>query len=222
MNIRHEFESTVSELAELVLGLPFENRRWYLRFLSQQYYLVQNSTRYLALSASKVPVGQRHEFKHWVHHLSEELDHDLTILKDMMALGKDHPDPILPQTRALIASQYYDIETYGANALLGYALLLEGLSCEVCCVLASRVEAAFGTGSGYLSLHGHVDLEHFPEGLTYVEKLSLDQQQVVVSNLKMMAALYRSLLAEVCSLHEREEMQQNLGLNNHPDAEWGL
>jgi hypothetical protein len=194
------FQSKIDSLEELILSYPFEDKTKYCEWLSQQYYLVENSTRYLALSASQVKTSNREEFRDWVHHLSEELDHDILILKDLQKLEYHVRDQIFPVTRAIVATQYYDIQNYGPNALLGYALMLEGLSCRVCETLANRVEAAHGKGTAtYLRLHANVDMEHFPEGIKKIHSLDGEQAKIVAMNLNTMSVLYTNLLFDLQS-----------------------
>ncbi len=191
MSIEKIFCEAIDQLEKVVNIFPFEDKEKYRQWLNQQFYLVQNSTRYLALAASHVGVAERQDFREWVHHLSEEMDHDLLILNDLKKLGNPHSDVIDPITRAMIATQYSDITKFGPNALLGYALLLEGLSCRVCKSTADRVEGAHGMRTAtYLRLHAEVDLDHFPEGMKKVAKLNQDQIQIVQMNLESSLALY--------------------------------
>ena len=194
------FEEKINQIEKQILAYPFENKEMYCRWLNQQYFLVENSTRYLALSASKVDTKDRAEFKSWVHHLSEELDHDALVLHDLKKLNYQFDDTLNPFTRAIVSTQYYDIEKNGPNALLGYALMLEGLSCRVCQILADRVEKVFGRGTAtYLRLHATVDLEHFPEGMKKIASLDTTQELIVLRNLETMSALYSALLASLVS-----------------------
>jgi hypothetical protein len=184
------FDAYIDEISELIDAFPFEDRDSYCQWMNQQYHLVRNSSRYLAMAASVVPIDQSEEFRWWAHHLAEETDHDKTLFKDMRALGHDSKDEMLPETRALIGAQYFDIQKNGADALLGYALLLEGLSCKRCEVVAQRVEIAHGGRSTYLRLHGEVDQGHYPMGLKRVESMSDARKKIIVDNLHMSARLY--------------------------------
>jgi hypothetical protein len=200
------FDHCISQIEKQILIYPFEDRDMYCLWMSQQYFLVENSTRYLSLSASKVPTQEKEEFRDWVHHLSEELDHDLLVLKDLekMSYSMDQVE-MNPYTRAIVSTQYYDIETNGPNALLGYALMLEGLSCKVCSVLAERIDTAFGKGkTSYLRLHASVDLEHFPEGMKKISQLNEKQTLIVQRNLVTMTALYSSLLTSLSSQQQKD------------------
>ena len=119
--ITYWFETYLDQISSVIDKFPFENKAAYCSFMNQQYYLVRNSTRYLALAASMVDLDKSEEFRWWSHHLAEETDHDKTLLKDMRALGHDLLEEILPETRALLGAQYFDIQKNGPDALLGYA-----------------------------------------------------------------------------------------------------
>lgn len=200
------FNYYIDEISKIIDSYPFEDRGAYGRWLNQQFYLVQNSTRYLALAASLVDVNDSAEFRWWTHHLKEEVDHDKTVLADMKSIGYESKDEPLPETRALIGSQYFDIQKNGPDTLLGYALLLEGLSCKRCMPVAKRVEKAHGKKSVYLRLHGEVDQDHYPQGLKRVESMPPERQKTVLDNLHMSARLYIHLLN---SLAERARQNKN-------------
>jgi hypothetical protein len=194
MDIAAAFQQEIQQISDLLKTFPFEDRAVCGRWLNQQFYLVQNSSRYLALSAARVKVGDRGEFNWWAHHLKEETDHDRTLLRDMQALGHDPVDPMLPETQALIAFQYHGITEHGGDALLGYALLLEGLSCRDCLPVAERIERALGIKSSYLHLHGTVDLEHYPQGIQRLTNFAPPRKSVILNSLRVSAALYVHLL----------------------------
>lgn len=197
-NLENLFEGVLDELTEMALAFPVEDKEKYCQLLSQKYYLVRNSTRYLALSASKVDVNDRAGFRYWTEHLTEELDHDQLILKDLKKLGHTDIHEMDPMVRAMILAQYQDIENNGANAILGYALMLEGLSCRVCNTLAERVEAVHGRGTTtYLRLHASVDEDHYPEGIEHIKKLDIKEQQIIAENLMMMKTLYISAIRNI-------------------------
>ena len=193
--LKNLFFIAIDALEKKFEAFPLEDKEIYRRWMNQQFYLVQNSTRYLALSASKVSPSESKEFREWVGHLSEELDHDQLILHDLKKMGTPHSDRMAPITRALIYTQYQDIIENGPNALLGYALMLEGLSCKICGKLADRVESSHGKGTAtYLRFHAKVDAEHFPEGLKKVAELSVEQAKIVANNLEVMFSLYSEQL----------------------------
>lgn len=194
MNIKGIFDSRIEELAKAIDVFPWEEKNLYCQWMNQQFYLVQNSSRYLALAASLVKVEDSKEFHWWIHHLKEELDHDKTLLRDLRELGRDKLDPIFPEIRAIVGAQYYDLQKYGPDALLGYALMLEGLSVRCCSRVADRVEKAHGGKATYLRLHANVDQDHYAEGTARIANISPERQQIVIQNLEMMFALYLNFL----------------------------
>lgn len=204
MKIKEMFDSKVAEIARMSDMIDWNNKVLYCKWLNQQYYLIQNTSRYLALAASMVKLEKNEEFNNFIHHLNEELDHDKAILKDMRALGWTELEPVSPQIRALIASQYYDIQANGPESLMGYALMLEGLSVARCKTIADVVERAHGKKSTYLRLHESADSDHYPEGIARVEKMPVDRQAVVIQNLEMMADLYVNFLSCVCSVQKND------------------
>lgn len=195
MNLSIAFEEQINLLDSVFDNFPVEDKAAYVDWLSQQFFLVQRSTRYLALAASMVETTKHKEFRDWVNHLADELDHDLVVLKDLRFLGFDHQSTKpLPEVRALTLAMQQDIETNGPNALFGYMLMLEGLSCKACQKLADRAQSAHGGANSYLKLHAKVDEDHYPEGLKQVNSLSENQKQVVLDNLQMSATLYLSFM----------------------------
>ncbi len=187
------FDYHINLICQEVDVFPWENKELVCKWLNQQYYLVRNSTRYIALAASQVPLEDNQDFKWWAHHLSEEMDHDKTILKDLKVLGRLELDPIFPETRAIIAAQYYDITTFGADALIGYALSLEGLSVARCGIVNKHLEKHHQMKSGYLHLHGEVDIDHYSLGIKRIEDFSPERKKIILQNLEMMSALYLNL-----------------------------
>lgn len=205
------FDHYMNQIIELVDRYPFENKDAYAKWMNQHYHLVKNSTRYLAFAASLVELENGEEFKWWAKHLRDETDHDRVLLNDMHSLGYEPKDEPLPETRALIGSQYYDIQKNGPDALLGYALLLEGLSCKRCNETAERVERAHGSCSRFLRLHGEVDQEHFPEGLKRLEQFSHDRKFVILNNLHMAGQLYIYILKKLTDLQKAAIKGQKSG-----------
>lgn len=203
MSVRKIFDAKIDEIAKSIDELCWENKDAYCQWLNQQYYLVQNSTRYLAMAASLVSLNDHEEFRWWAHHLREELDHDKTLLRDMKVLGWTDLQPVCPEVRAMVGAQYYDLQKNGQDALLGYALMLEGLSVKRCTVIAERVEKAHGKKATYLRLHADVDQGHYPEGIARVEQLSPERQATIVENLEMMGSLYLSFMKRMIESSQR-------------------
>lgn len=197
------FKFHISKIVELTKNLDFENKAYYVDFLSQQFHLIQNSTRYIALAAANTPVECHDDFNRWAHHLSEELDHDKGILLDLKKLGILQPLPALTETKAMINNQYYAIEKKGADSLFGYALMLEGLSLQCCGPINTRVKSAHGYESTYLKMHSTADEKHFPAGIKYIETISSSRKEIIKENVEIMSQLYMYLLIATDNKHKK-------------------
>ncbi|MGB1008841.1 MAG: iron-containing redox enzyme family protein [Thiolinea sp.] len=191
------FMHEINRLSHLIDKYPFENPEAYGYYLNQQYFLIRYTTRLIALSASMVETGNTREFQWWAEHLQEEMDHDQLILTDMAEIGYQYSDDCEPILRGLSLALFEDIRRHGQDAILGYALMLEGLSMKRCGILAERVKAAYGTGYSYLNVHGIADEEHFPEGIQRLETLPQERKKIVLENLYMSSALYYSFLSKI-------------------------
>ena len=200
-SIYNTFMQEINSIIELYDAYPFENKGAYGCYLNQQYFLIRYSTRLLALSASMINTTESNEFRWWVKHLQEEIDHDLTILNDMSAIGYTFSDECEPVVRGLSLALFEDIRRHGQDALLGYALMLEGFSMKRCAILADRIKKAYGTGFSYLKLHAVADEKHFPQGIARIDSFPTHRKQIILDNLHMSAHLYRDFLKTISRRH---------------------
>lgn len=194
--IEQKFAEKVKEISALLDRYPFENAKATHRYLSQQYYLIQNSTRYEAIGASLLPLEAKEEFKQRMIHLADEFNHDDLIIEDLKHLGYNQLEVMYPQTRALVGSIYYELQKYGSDALFGISLLLEGLSVQQCAKVGKRLFRAFDIDSQYLKIHDEADAVHYPETMAMVKKYSPERQKVILNNLEQSYVLYRSIIEE--------------------------
>lgn len=199
--IKSKFEKQITKLNKLLDIYPFENKDAYCDWMNQQYYLIQNSTRYLALALSLIQPENSSEFKWWCKHLNEEMDHDKSILRDLKILNYVELKPLTPEMRAVISAQYEDLRKNGPDALLGYILFLEGASSTKCSRLAERIESAHGGKSTYMRLHADADLEHFNQGIERILSFPSNRQDIIIQNLEMMSYLYLSFFENLLSKH---------------------
>ena len=207
--IRKAFEQKINEISEMIDKYPFEDAKACHRYFSQQYYIIQNATRYEAIGASLLPLDYKDEFRHRILHLTGEFNHDDLIIADLKELGFDHLDKMIPATRALVSCIYFELQSKGADALFGISLLLEGLSTRQCDKVAKRMQKTFDFYPKYLEIHHEADAEHYPETMKLVESYTSERQQVILSNLELSAFLYKSILRE-CS--------NSTFIENHPAA----
>lgn len=207
MTLKDVFEARIAEVSDLVDTYPFEDKYAAHRFFSQQYYLIQNSTRYEAIGASLLPLDLKEEFRHRILHLTGEFNHDDLIIEDLEKMGFKELEPLYPQTRALIACTYHELQTRGADALFGISLLLEGLSTRQCDKVARRLQKQFGFDPQYLRVHDEADAVHYPETMSMVMAYGPERQRVILDNLELSACLYK-LIIHTC--HERSELRSRL------------
>lgn len=196
------FEKHIAEAARALDGFPWESQDAYALWLSQTYYLVRHTTRFLALAAARAPIGERELHYGFVHHLKEESHHDLPLIKDLKALGSSPEQfPVLPETRMIIHNQYYWLEHGSVHSLSGYALLLEGLSVRCIPEMLKRLSAAgLGKATTFLKLHMEVDQEHFKEGTSALEHVPQAFYDEVLMNLEESALQYIRLYERVVGL----------------------
>lgn len=192
--IRSLFETKIDDVSGILDQFPFENKQACHLFFSQQYYLIQNSTRYEAIGASLLPFERKEEFQERIQHLTGEFNHDDLIIDDLNKLGFSDLIPMSPPIKALVAFIYYELETKGADALFGISLLLEGLSTRQCAKVADRIKNALGVNSEYLAVHDEADKVHFPNTMKMIENFSRDRHKVIIENLEVSHFLYTSMV----------------------------
>ncbi len=207
--LRSAFEAKITVISDLLDKYPFEDAKACHRFFSQQFYLIQNSTRYEAIGASLLPLDIKEEFKHRIQHLTGEFNHDDLIIEDLKQIGFNTLDAMYPQTRALVECTYYELQKYGADALFGISLLLEGLSTRQCAKVGRRMFKAFDFHSQYLSVHDEADAEHYPETMKMVEAYTPERKQVILNNLDLSFVLYKSMIEE-CNRLNQSARKENL------------
>ncbi len=196
-SIYTSFIKEIDSITVLLDKYPFEKKSAYGYFLNQQYFLIRHSTRLLAVSASTIDTANSTEFRWWAKHLQEEIDHDLTILQDMKAIGYKFNDYCEPMVRGLSLALFEDIRRNGQDSLLGYALMLEGISTKRCAILANRIKNSHGKGFSYFELHALADEKHFPQGIARVDGFPEHRKQIIIENLSMSAHLYRDFLVTI-------------------------
>lgn len=200
--LRQDFEQKISELSKQLDAYPFEDAKACHRYFSQQFYIIQNATRYEAIGASLLPLDYRDEFRHRILHLTGEFNHDELIVEDLGKMGFAELDPMYPATRALVSCIYYELQNKGPDALFGISLLLEGLSTRQCDKVGKRMKKVFGFYPEYLSVHDEADAEHYPQTMAMVEGFSKERQAVILSNLELSFFLYTSILAQCRQLSD--------------------
>jgi hypothetical protein len=180
-------------------GFPWENREAYLMWLAQTYYMVNHSTRLVALAGALAPLNQNDLHARFVDHSKEERGHQLICISDLKTFGKTVQDfPCLAPSASLYQVQYYWIQYRGSVSFFGYTLALECLSAEFGAEVNRRTLQAHGkAATKFVALHSEADLEHTEKAFEQLDKLSQSELALVEENLILSAGLYRSMLTEV-------------------------
>ncbi|KHD87672.1 MAG: hypothetical protein OM95_13045 [Bdellovibrio sp. ArHS] len=199
----------IKALGDKIMDCPWENPEFYKGWLAQTYYLIRHTTKFLALSAARLPVDDRDHHYAMIHHIQEELNHDFMPLKDLENLGgtlEQYPE--LPETEMLRQLQYYWIEFENPLSLCGYAFLLEGAAKFHGPRLLEVLEQHYGKkATVHLRVHSVVDQDHYEEGKKFLETLSEKDCDYIAKNLLQASVLYTRLverLAEQCKNKHRK------------------
>lgn len=193
------FEEHITPLGEKFRNFPWEDKAAYALWLAQSYYLVQHTTNFLCLVASKLGPQRPKLHRDVLKHLREEVGHDELAAKDLKHIGYDLSKlPELQDTALIWQTQYYWIEQCGPFAHAGYSLMLEGLAVRECKAIVKRLEAAYGrNGSTFVRVHAMEDKGHFEEGMNRMLAAPPEEAALTLKNLAQSRALYESMLANV-------------------------
>lgn len=182
---------------ETLLMYPWDNRYAYANYLAQTYHYVSQTEPLIKLAASKA----RHPWlqEMFLHHAKEEHGHEMLAANDLKKMGyKISNFPELKSTRRLHGYNAENIAKSGFHCLLGYALLLEGLSVELCGKLAEKVEAAHGKGcASFFRVHPAVDVEHSDEAMDLLKRLTEEDYDLINGFLLPNSELYCGMFANL-------------------------
>ena len=124
------YKSQMQRLAEEIVKYPWESEQFYAEYLAQTYFFVRHSTRLLALAGARCDAATRNSLHlRFLKHASEEKNHELVVLKDLMALGyriEEYNEAA--STKALYATQFYNIDYISPESFFGYIFALEGVA----------------------------------------------------------------------------------------------
>lgn len=189
-------DQEIKILGSKVMDCPWESEEFYKGWLAQTYYLIRHTTKFLALSAARIPVDDRANHYFMLHHIEEEANHDFMPLKDLENLGA-RPDQYreLPETEMIHQLQYYWIQFQHPLALCGYAFILEGAAKFFGPQLLERLEKTYGKKSTvHLRVHAVVDQDHYDEGRKFLETLDDTACEAIARNLKQSTLLYQRMM----------------------------
>ncbi|MEQ1875379.1 MAG: iron-containing redox enzyme family protein [Bdellovibrionia bacterium] len=178
---------------------PWQNPDAYAEWLGQAWYFVRHATRLLSLTASKFDLDRNELHNRFLDHLREERGHDVMLVRDLKALGREVKDfPERPETAALYQVQYYWIEHVDPIAFFGYILCLEGVAVSRGRQIYETVCKVHGEKAGlFLKVHSNEDEEHYAKALKQLSKISEREQKWVLENMALSRGLYANMFAAI-------------------------
>ncbi|AGH96007.1 iron-containing redox enzyme family protein [Pseudobdellovibrio exovorus] len=202
------FKNEISSLSEMMIHLPWENRKFYISFLTQTYYFVQHSTRLLALAAAHASLEEDSLHRRYSAHIAEEKGHEKIALNDLKKLGVENLEAKSITAKNLYETQYFKIEREHPASLFGYILALEGIASLICPLFIEKVYRAHGTESSrFLKLHVEEDPDHVDKALEAIASLPAQLQLLIQDNMRQSVRNYRALLEE-CVIQSQQVSQQ--------------
>jgi len=200
----HDTVATV--LADPVLGSVFDgtaSRDTYLRFLTQTYHYVLETTPLLragarAFAASSDAFGKSmHE--RFAEHAREETGHEQWLLDDIEALGADveaakRAEPS-PAVQAYVAMVRFTGRSRRPIGLMGVGFLLEGVSEKLGTQTADNLRArskipGIEKALSFVDSHGSTDVGHMEEGRKALRTIEDPNDRAAVLLCAQCTALY--------------------------------
>jgi hypothetical protein len=195
-------DDCAERLSAEVLALDWTDGELYQSWMTQHFYIVRRTMRYINLAAGLSPVEDDATYNYWMHHLKEELNHHRVLEKDAEKFGLRlaEAEP-LPVTKVLASSVYHGMIDSSGVFLFGYGALLEGMACLAAAKVADQVESKFGKGAArFLRLHADVDDGddgHYIGMKKHMDSFSPDQQARIKEAIEVTFSLYREILRTI-------------------------
>lgn len=196
LNIREVVDQELISSAEIVNRFPWEDPKAYGMWLAQTYYMVNHSTRLVALAGALAEIGNESLHARFIDHAKEERGHQLVCISDIKALGYNLDDfPQLTHSACMYQIQYYWIQYKGPTSFFGYTLALECLAEKFGPEVGQKIVKAHGNkATKFLALHAEADVGHVQEAYRAIDKLTTPQLEIAIENLRLSCSIYRSML----------------------------
>ncbi len=198
MKSKVNLEDDLKILAESTLDFPWEDKSAYACWLAQTYFYVCQSTRLLALAASRFDVDQHPIHLRFLEHLREEHGHEHLAIRDLKGLGFDIKQfTEFPETSAFYQTQYYWLEHKDPISFFGWILCLEGLAVREGKTVHERVSKAHGKNCAhFLKVHAQEDIDHVEKAKKMVASVDDKQAQIIQQNLRESRVFYQHMLSQ--------------------------
>lgn len=194
MNLLNILNKELSPLIETTENLNLSNRYIYANLVAQVYYYAKYSTKLLALAGVRAKDSKL--AARFFSHVGEEANHELLALKDLEGLGFSIEDfKELESTKAMYQTQYFQIEEFGAEALMGWVLALEGYAINSCPGLYEKANAIYGGKcTRFVRVHAEEDPDHFEKA---VEQINLiPNKENIIINMRDSIKRYNQIILD--------------------------
>ncbi|MGE4130050.1 MAG: iron-containing redox enzyme family protein [Bdellovibrionales bacterium] len=210
INFREAAKQQMDKTGPFIHDYPWENREAYAIWLGQTFYMVNHSTRLVALAGAYAPIERSFLHERFVDHSKEERGHQLIAISDLKALGYQPSDiPALAPSQAMYQVQYYWIQHLNAASFFGYTLALEAIAEYYGPEIHKRVHDAHGPQSAkFIKLHSEADVGHLDEAFRNMDKLNQDEAKLAMENLDLSSDLYREVLIKSKELAETKSIRR--------------
>lgn len=198
VNFKDATMAQLEKTAPVMLDFPWETKEGYAMWLSQTFYMVNHSTRLVALAGAHSPLERNFLHERFVDHAKEERGHQLICLSDLKEIGFTIDQlPCLPPSACMYQVQYYWVQFRGAASFFGYTLALEALAEHFGPKVYERVVKAHGPKAAkFLKLHSEADVGHLEEAYKSLAKLNESEAVIAAENLELSSAIYREMLIQ--------------------------
>lgn len=207
--LKQEFQKEMENIEKHLTSFPWEDRVAYAAWCAQTYYYVCHSTRLLALSAARIPLSQDALYNRYLKHIQEEKAHEKLALSDLKKLGFGLDKfPLMPVTASFYQTQYYYIEHVNQFSLLGYILVLEGVSVAYGKPCYQRALNSHGADKvAFWRVHAEEDPDHLDKAFHALQGLDENALTAIAQNMKDSCSRYGALLDE-CARLKQEKLRK--------------
>lgn len=205
-SLKREFEVVMARFAASPALMTVAEGRitvgHYKAILREIYHYAKEDPQVQALASVYFRGKDRDTVRMFLKHAISEIGHDRMALLDMESLGEDvSAIPLtnpLPNTVALIAFPFYQIQYANPIGYLGYLYFLEHMPTAAGPLYASALVAAGipSTALGFLNEHMTVDLAHNKLMAEYVRRLVRTESDLgaVIYAMHVTGELYAAML----------------------------
>lgn len=211
--LKKQINNIVDPYAERMLNLDWSDKDLVASWLSQTFYFVRYNLKLIAYSAAFTPPAEYEDYNRYVEHMREESGHEFLASRDLQSLGYDLKDfRETFSTKSLYATQFFNIDKHGHEALMGYAMALEFLADKVCLKINEKVKADHGMSSSFLKVHGEEDEGHIDSAIDVLNQWSPGQIDVVLKICRETCEAYQNFLDSCLQLSSNMKEKRELGI----------